>query len=173
MSRRILIEAFLPEFDHEMEYTREFLIRVPEDKLTWRPHPKSMTMGRLAGHLAELPGWAAVIIEADSFDVARSAREPLSAASRDGALAVFDANVAHARSVLATTDDARLLQPWSFARSGQVLYTKPRYGVLRNTMLNHIVHHRAQLGVYFRLNDIPVPAVYGPSADESPRPQAK
>jgi uncharacterized damage-inducible protein DinB len=158
-------EAILPEFDQEMANTRKTLERVPENKLGWKPHEKSSTMGGLATHLATINGWAESIVTQDSFDVS-NAPPPASLKSRDEILAAFDKDTASARKAIAGASDGDLMKPWSLLSSGKTILTLPRVAVLRSFILNHGIHHRAQLGVYLRLNDIPVPAVYGPSADE-------
>jgi len=162
-------QALLPEFDMEMANTRKTLERVPDDKLGWKPHEKSMTMGRLAGHLAELPGWAANTLEADTLDIApvgKPAYQALTATSRKQVIEMFDKHVSAARAAIAGASDAELMKPWSLLKGGQTLMTMPKIAVLRGFVMNHTVHHRAQLGVYLRLNDIAVPSIYGPSADE-------
>jgi len=161
-------QAFLQELDMEMANTRRTLERVPE-KMDWAPHPKSMTMGRLAQHLAEIPDWATKAIELDDFDLAPAGAPPRKtppATSAKEALAIFDKNLAAARAALTSTNDTHLMKPWSLKMAGKTMMTMPRLAVLRNFVLNHNVHHRAQMGVYLRLNDVPVPSVYGPSADE-------
>jgi uncharacterized damage-inducible protein DinB len=166
-----ITQALLPEFDREMANTRKTLERVPDDKLGWKPHEKSMTLGRLAGHLAELPGWAAVSLNNDSFDVAPVGGPPqhgVTAKSRQEALDLFDAKVTEARAAIAGATDDQVMKPWSLLMAGKPVLTMPRIAVLRNFVMNHTIHHRAQLGVYLRLNDVAVPSVYGPSADESP-----
>ncbi len=162
--------ALLPEFDREMANTRKTLERVPDGKMSWKPHPKSMTMGRLAGHLAELPFWATRTIEEDQIDIVppEGARQQgMVASSRQEALVAFDRNVAAARAAIAGAADDHLMKPWSLVAAGKPIFTMPRIAVLRSMVMNHAIHHRAQLGVYLRLNDIPVPSIYGPSADES------
>ena len=162
-------QALLPEFDMEMANTRKTLERVPDDKLGWKPHDKSMTLGRLAGHLAELPWWGEMTIENDTFDVAPQGAPPqqgLTAKSRQEALDAFDKNVAAMRTAIAGATDERLMKPWSLLKGGQAIMTMPKIAVLRGFVMNHTIHHRAQLGVYLRLNNIPVPSIYGPSADE-------
>ena len=164
-----IARSMLAEFEKELNTTRKFLERVPADRLTWRPHEKSMTMGRLAGHLAEIPGWASITIEQDSFDVAPPGAPPYQtpqANSRREILEMFDHNVAAARAAIAGADDGRLKKVWSLLNGGKTVLTLPRIGVLRSFILSHSIHHRAQLGVYLRLNNVPVPAIYGPSADE-------
>lgn len=162
-------DALLAEFDHEMISTRKTLERVPEGKGDWAPHEKSMKMGRLAGHIAELSGWAASIIGQDSLDfrpVGAPPMQPVVMTSRAQLLEVFDKKVAEARKHLAGASDETLLKNWTLMSGGQTIMTMPRVQFLRGFVMNHIVHHRAQLGVYLRMNDVPVPSVYGPSADE-------
>jgi uncharacterized damage-inducible protein DinB len=162
-------ESLLPEFDHEMANTRKTLERVPEDKFDWRPHPKSTTLGYLATHLGFLPGWAVNAINLESLDLAPGGGPPPkvpAAASRQEVLDMFDKNVTEARAAIAGASDEHLLKPWSLLMGGRTIMTMPRIAVLRGMVMNHNVHHRAQLGVYLRLNDVAVPAIYGPSADE-------
>lgn len=160
-------DALLPEFDNEMSNTRRTLERIPEDRLTWKPHEKSMTLGRLAGHVAELPGFGTTTIETDSLNLSAREYKPLMATSREQVLEAFDRKVAEARAAIARASDDHLMKPWSLEYQGQTLFTMPRAAVIRSMMLSHLIHHRAQLGVYLRLNDVPVPAIYGPSADET------
>jgi uncharacterized damage-inducible protein DinB len=160
-----LNQALLPEFDHEMSNTRKSLERVPEDKLGWKPHNKSMTMGGLASHLATINHWADAIVGTDSFDVS-TAPPQAQLNSRKDLLEAFDQNTAAARKAIAGASDEALMKPWSLKSKGETIFTLPRIGVLRSFIMNHTIHHRAQLGVYLRLNDIPVPSIYGPSADE-------
>ena len=166
----MISQALLPEFDHEMATARKVIERVPEDKYGWKPHEKSMTMGRLASHIAEMPGWGVSGLTTDSFDVAPVGQPPmqsLNAANREQLLAAFDKNVAACRAVIAaTSDDAVFMKPWSLLRAGQTMMTMPKIGVVRAFVLNHIIHHRGQLSVYLRLNNVAVPSIYGPSADE-------
>lgn len=158
-------EMMLPEYDHEMANTRKTLERIPEDKLGWKPHEKSMTLGRLSGHLAELGGWAKTAIETDSLNMTMADFKPLIPTSREQLLTAFDKNVKEARAAIAGASDEHLMKPWTLAFNGQTVFTLPRVAVLRDCF-NHMIHHRAQLGVYLRLNDVAVPALYGPSADE-------
>jgi uncharacterized damage-inducible protein DinB len=163
-----IAEALLPEFDREMGVTRRLLERVPDGQFAWQPHPKSMTLGRLAEHLAELPQWVGATVMQTSLDLA-VARRPEGyqpPATRAAVLAMFDANVAAARGALTGRSDAELMAPWSLLRGEHTLFTMPKAGVLRAFVLNHIVHHRGQLSVYLRLRDVPLPSIYGPSADE-------
>lgn len=164
-------QSLLPEFDNEMANTRKTLERVPDDKFAWKPHPKSSAMGPLAVHLATLVGWTNDSIEKDSFDMAPAGGQPYrppQVGNRAELLSLFDNGVAKARAAIAGASDEHLLKPWSLLNGGQVLMTMPRAVVLRNFVLNHMIHHRAQLGVYLRLNNVPVPSIYGPSADENP-----
>lgn len=163
-----LSQMLLPEFDHEMATTRRVLERVPDDKLDWQPHAKSMSLGRLASHVAELPGWVAKILPQDGFDMAAAPRRtPQVFPSRQELLDAFDRSVASARELIAATDDEAFRKVWTFSRGEQTIFALPRAGVLRTLLFNHVIHHRGQLTVYLRLNDVPVPSVYGPSADES------
>jgi uncharacterized damage-inducible protein DinB len=162
-------DALLPELDHEFAGTRKTLERVPEDKLAWSPHGKSWSLGGLATHLAQLPQWLAMTMEVDELDISppgKPATKPEPKRSRAELLSTFDANLAAGRAALAEADDARLLAPWTLLKGGQKVFTIPRIGALRSVVFSHNVHHRAQLGVYLRLLDVPVPALYGPSADE-------
>jgi len=162
-------EGVLGEFDHEMAGTRKTLERVPEDKFGWKPHDKSGSLGWLASHLANLAGWATTTINEDSLDIAPGGKQmqpPAPPKSRKELLELFDKNVVSARAAIAGTSDAKWFQPWSLLRDGKTLMTMPRMACLRGFVLNHTIHHRAQLGVYLRLNNIAVPALYGPSADE-------
>lgn len=164
-------QAFLPEFDQEMANTRKVLERVPEDKLTWKPHSKSPTMAWLAGHVANLPSWASFTFGQDELDLAPGGKAQQPAAqptSRKEIMDAFEKNAAAARAAIAGAGDAEFLKPWTLLKNGQKLMTLPKVAVLRSFVLNHLIHHRAQLGVYLRLNDVPVPAIYGPSADENP-----
>jgi uncharacterized damage-inducible protein DinB len=158
-------DALLQEFDHEMANTRKTLERVPDDKLTWKPHPKSMTMGRLAEHLGELPGWALETMNKTSIDISLPF-ERKEVTSTAEVIEAFDHNVSLAREAIAAASDSAFMQPWSLMAGEKTIFTMPKVAVLRSFVMNHLIHHRAQMGVYLRLNDIPVPAVYGPSADE-------
>jgi uncharacterized damage-inducible protein DinB len=158
-------QALLPEFDHEIATTRTSLERVPEGKADWKPHPKSMALGALSTHLATICAWAENIVGEDSFDVANPPATP-QFKSKAELLAAFDQSTAAARKAIAGASDEQLMKPWSLIKDGKAIFTLPKAGVLRSFIMNHIIHHRAQLGVYLRLNDVPVPSVYGPSADE-------
>jgi uncharacterized damage-inducible protein DinB len=161
-----IADALLPEFDHEMAVTRKLLERVPEDKFTWKPHAKSMSLVELATHVANLPSWGAVTLSQSEFDVA--AHKNTAATSRADLLARFDANIAETRAALVGKIDPEMMASWTLKHNGQTLFTMPKATVWRSFMLNHLIHHRGQLSVYLRLNDVPVPAMYGPSADEAP-----
>jgi uncharacterized damage-inducible protein DinB len=162
---------FLPEFDLEMASARRTLERIPENKLAWKPHEKSMTLGRLAGHIAELPGMGVSVMQSDAFDLAQRpagelARKPTVAESQKHVLELFDKNVAAARAAIAAASDERWAGKWTLSLGEKKFYDGPRIGAMRRMMMSHVIHHRAQLGVYLRLNDVAVPSVYGPSADE-------
>ncbi len=157
-------ETLLPEFDQEMANTRAILECVPEDKLAWKPHEKSMTMGRLASHVGEMPQWAAFTINQDKLELTPDFK-PLNAATKRELMDAFSANIAAAREAIAGASDAHLSKAWSLIYGGKPIFTMPRAAVLRTMVMSHLIHHRAQLGVYLRLNDIPIPGMYGPSAD--------
>lgn len=162
-------QSLLPELDHEMAGTRRTLERVPEEKLGWRPHAKSMTLGGLASHVANLPSWLAYTVERESLDLAPVGQPPLrqeEMTSRQALLEHFDRHLAAGRAALAAASDEALLAPWTLLGGGKAFFTMPRMAVLRSFVMNHNVHHRAQLGVYLRLLDVAVPGLYGPSADE-------
>ena len=164
-------DALLPEFDQEMANTRKTLERVPDDRFDWKPHEKSSTLGGLATHIANLPSWTVHIMGGDELDIAPPGQGPLRiepVTSQSELLEMFDRNIAAAREAIAGADDARMFGTWSLLKGGQTVFSLPRAAVLRSFLMNHVIHHRAQLGVYLRLNDIPVPALYGPSADEAP-----
>ena len=164
-------ESMLPEFDHEVAGVRTTLERVPEDKLDWKPHPKSGSMGWLAGHLANLPIWAVLTVEQDELDLLPGGKplpQPPPPTGAEDLVATLDRNAAAARAAIAGAGDADLVRPWSLLQNGVTIMTLPKVAVLRGFVFNHLIHHRAQLGVYLRLNDIPVPSLYGPSADEAP-----
>jgi uncharacterized damage-inducible protein DinB len=158
-------DALLPEFDQEMANTRKTLERVPDDKLGWKPHAKSGTMLWLAGHVANIPSWAAVTITQDGIDLAAPFEMP-DPKSRKDLLDLFDKNVKEGRKAIEGASDAEFQKPWSLKKGSTVIFSLPKVACMRTFVMNHLIHHRAQLGLYLRLNDIPVPATYGPSADE-------
>jgi uncharacterized damage-inducible protein DinB len=162
-------ESILPEFDREIANTRKVLERVPEDKRDWQAHLNSQTIGWNANHLAEIPGWVAGILTGPAWDIAPVGGEPYQApklTSRQEILDLFDRNVAAARKAIAAVKDDQLLQPWSLLKAGTPFFTMPRATMMRSFVLNHLIHHRAILCVYLRLNNIPVPGMYNPSGDE-------
>jgi uncharacterized damage-inducible protein DinB len=162
-------ETVLPEFDQEMASTRKVLERIPQDKLEWQAHPKSHTIGWNANHLADLPNWLVVTLTQPSLDIAPVGGEPYklpNLTSRDEILDYFDRNVAAARQAITKVKDEEMGQIWKLERGGMPLLAMPRGAVVRGLVLNHMIHHRAILCVYLRLNDIPVPGMYGPSGDE-------
>ena len=162
-------DTILPEFDQEMAKTRKLLERVPEDKLGWRPHPKSNTIGWNANHLAEIPSWVEPTLTLPALDVAPPGKPPYQRptfSTRQEILGHFDKNAAAARKALAAVKDEAMGQSWSLLRAGQAMFTMSRAMVIRSFVLNHLIHHRAILCVSLRLNDIPVPGMYGPSGDE-------
>ena len=162
-----IVDALLPEFDHEMDATRRVLERLPQDRLDWKPHPRSFSLGQLGTHVAMLPVWATETVTRAEIDLTGD-RGQSALPSTSEILGAFDANAAAARAALAGRTDPELLAVWSLKRNGRTLFTMPRTAVLRSFVMNHLIHHRAQLTVYLRLLDVPVPSLYGPSADESP-----
>jgi uncharacterized damage-inducible protein DinB len=162
-----IIDALLPEFDQEMATTRRVLERVPDDRLGWKPHAKSWSMSELASHIANMIGWAEVTMNATEFDVMSVTPEQANptAKSRAELLSVFDANIVKVRAAL-NKSDAEYFVPWSLKAGAKVQFTMPRAACVRSFVMNHVIHHRGQLSVYLRLNNIPVPSIYGPSADE-------
>ena len=159
-------EALLPEFDHEMGTTRRLLERVPDDRLAWQPHPKSMTLGRLATHIAELPHWAETILRDSVMEFDPGAFVPKTAASRLDLLKTFDDSVAAARALIACATDAELLSTWTMRVGGHDVVSMPKAACWRSFVMNHGIHHRGQLSVFLRENNVPIPSMYGPSADE-------
>ncbi|MCC6538654.1 MAG: DinB family protein [Bryobacterales bacterium] len=163
-------QSFLGELGHELATTRKVLSRLPDGKFDWKPHEKSMTLGQLASHLTEMHTWGPVTLATQELDLA-----PVDGPKREGfrgqtaaeVLAKFDEAAAELqRALAAATDDADWLSPWTLKVAGQTMFTLPKVGVIRGMIFNHIVHHRGQLSVYLRMLDVPVPALYGPSADE-------
>lgn len=160
-----LSQSLLPEFEHEMANTRRSLERIPTDKFGYKPHPRSGTMGWLASHIAMIPLWGSTTLTTDELAVDDYQMPPEPASSED-LLATFDTNVASFREALKQTSDETLMAEWKITRGGKALMQMPRIAMLRGMIFNHLVHHRGELMVYLRLNDISVPALYGPSADE-------
>ena len=164
-------DALLAEFDHEIATTRKLLERLPggssrdDVALTWRPHPKSMTLGALGTHIATISTWASRVLDETHFDLSDAPPAAEALASRDEILARFAEASAAARKAL-DNDDAEYAAMWTLTRDGHEVFSMPRVAVFRSFVLSHLIHHRGQLSVYLRLNDIPVPAIYGPSADE-------
>lgn len=158
-------EMMLPEFDQEMANTRKLLELVPEDKFDYKPHEKSMTLGRLAGHTAEMAAWGATTLSTERLDLTRE-NKPFFPKSRQELLDSFDKGVAEARAAIAGASDEDLGVMWTLTYAGQTVFSMPRAAVIRAMVLNHTIHHRAQLGVYLRLNEVEIPGMYGPSADE-------
>ena len=161
-----LASAFLAELENEAKVTRTCLERVPADKFDWKPHEKSMTFGRLATHCAEMFGWTKETLKSDVLDFAAFDYKPFEPKSNDELLAFFDDHIAKAKAILAETSDETFFTDWTMRNGEQVYFTMPKVAVMRSFVMNHIIHHRGQLSVYLRLNDIPVPSLYGPSADE-------
>ena len=161
-----LSKLFLEELEREAANTRKMLERVPVEKGDWQPHEKSFPIGRLATHIAEIPGWMSLIISADELDFGNMKYTPPVVNTNEDLLKVFQENLDIAKKELANADDSKYDDKWSMRHGDQVYFTLPRHEIVRSWVLNHVVHHRAQLGVYLRLMDIPVPGMYGPTADD-------
>src|SRR5258708_14730988 len=168
-----IAQSLLPEFEQEMANTRKMLERIPEDRLDYKRDTESMVLSRLVGQIAEMAGWGEHTMTTDWLDIMPGGKqvfEPLVAKSRQQLLGEFDKNVTEARKAIEGATDQRFAQSWSLLNNGEAMLTMPRIGVVRTMVMNHTIHHRAQLGVYFRLLGIPVPGMYGPSADEKSMP---
>jgi len=161
-----VIEALAAELKQECAITRRLLERLPDDKFAWKPHVKSMSLGQLASHIAETPSWVGHTFAQDVLDIDPATFKPWLAADRAELLAAFDKHVAGALEVLQAQPDAILATTWTMSVKGQTVFSESRAVVLRMFIYSHLIHHRGQLSVYLRLNDIPVPSIYGPSADE-------
>jgi len=163
-------QSLLGEFDQEMAGTRKTLERLPDQKWNWKPHDKSGTIGWMAGHIATMPGWITMTLQTEKFDyapVGGAPYEPPKMENRQQILAEFDKGVTEARKAIAGASDADMMKDWTLLAGGQTIFTMPRAACLRSMIFNHIIHHRAQLTVYYRLLGVPVPGLYGPSADET------
>ncbi|MGB7844110.1 MAG: DinB family protein [Candidatus Acidiferrum sp.] len=163
-------QSMLPEFDEEMKNTRKTLERLVDENWGWKPHAKCGTLGWMAGHIATMPGWLTMTINTEELDYAPvngPAYEPPKLENKKQLLAEFDKNVTGAREALAGASDADMMKGWKLLAGGQEIFTMPRVACIRSMVMNHIIHHRAQLTMYYRLLGIPVPGLYGPSADET------
>lgn len=166
----LLAQALLPELDHELMLTRRVLERLPEEHFGWQPHTKSMTLIQLASHTANVLAWVAPTFDTPEYDMASEAEEEdAPATSRAALLERLEANGASARAALANADAEDFDFVWTFRNGEQVLFSQPRAEIVRTYFLSHLIHHRGQLSVYLRLLDIPVPSIYGPTADEPSR----
>jgi uncharacterized damage-inducible protein DinB len=161
-----IAETLLPEFEAEMATTRKLLERIPEDKAAWKPHEKSSTLGDLATHVANIPIWMDIAIKNDEFDGAANFPRPPKFTTTASLLEFFDRNVQSARAALVGTPDSRMALPWSLKRGTTTMFSRPRAAVLRSFIFSHHIHHRGQLSVYLRMQNVPLPNMYGPTADE-------
>jgi uncharacterized damage-inducible protein DinB len=160
--------SLLPEFEHEMANTRKILAVVPESETSWKPHPRSYSLGALALHLSNIPHWTSVTLDRTELDLAPPDGPPYDPPqfhSVAKALAEFDANVIQGRKAITAAADADWMVPWSLKHGGHTVFTLPRVAVMRSFVMSHMIHHRGQLTVYLRLRDVPLPGIYGPSAD--------
>ena len=163
-----IAESILPEFDHETATTRTLLERVPEAMGGWKPHARSMSLGELAIHIANIPVWTSIALERKEFDTNPPDGQPLTRPAFESSsqlLRVYDENVQASRALLARTSDGEFMVQWTLKNGGKSQYSMPRVAVFRSFVLNHAVHHRGQLSVYLRLLDVPLPNIYGPTAD--------
>lgn len=160
-----MADALVPEFDQEMATTRRLLERVPSEEASWKPHPKSFPLGHLAQLISWMPGWITNAVQETELDLANGPR--YSFETTETLLAMFDLNVEEARRALSSATDQDLQQVWSLKHGDRVLFSAPRSEIVRQD-INHLVHHRGQLTVYLRLLDVPIPPIYGPTADENP-----
>jgi uncharacterized damage-inducible protein DinB len=163
-----MLDSLLNELYQEAAITRRVLERVPGDKLEWRPHPKSMSLGQLAMHVASIPGNLSGLVQADEFDASQANFTPPSPDSVEEILTAHDESLRAAQDYLGSIDEQTTRVSWRLTIKGKEVFTAPRGGVIRSLMLNHWYHHRGQLSVYLRLLDVPVPVIYGRSADENP-----
>ena len=162
-----LKDALLPEFDHEMGVTRKLLERVPDADLGWKPHHKSFSLGDLAAHLAQIPHWSAAILDRPSYDIETVESGDRTSPTRGAdVVAAFDQAVAAARARLSSKSDGELMAPWTLKKGGQDMFTAPALAAFKSFIVNHSIHHRGQLSVYLRLRNVPLPSMYGPTADE-------
>ncbi|HTH38160.1 MAG TPA: DinB family protein [Pyrinomonadaceae bacterium] len=161
-----IASALIAEMEHEAQVTRTCLERVPAEKFDWKPHEKSMTFGRLAAHIAEMFAWTPSTLQHSELDFSKIDYKPFEPASTADLVEYLDKNVSEALDALRNASDEQFLDPWTMRNGETVYFTMPKITVMRSFVMNHIVHHRGQLSVYLRLNDIAVPAIYGPSADE-------
>jgi uncharacterized damage-inducible protein DinB len=163
-----ICDMLLPEFDQEMANTRKMLERIPEDRLDFQPHPKSWKANHLAGHIAELPSWAAYTMQTEILELEPNQFSPFEPTTQKELLDKFDKSVSDARAAIATATNEQMNTMWTMKWDGKTVLNMPRIGVLRSVVMNHLIHHRAQLGMYLRLMNVAVPGMYGPSADETP-----
>lgn len=163
-----ICNMLLPEFDQEMANTRKMLEHVPEDRFDFHPHQKSWAMNQLAGHVADLPSWVRYTLETELLELTPGQYRPFVPANSQDLLDHFDKHVKEAHDAIAAASDEQMNQIWTMKWDGKTVMTMPRYNVLRSVVLNHAIHHRAQLGMYLRLANVSVPGMYGPSADETP-----
>ena len=161
----MITQLLLGEYDHEVGTTRKLLERLPVDHLAWKPHDKSMSLGGLATHLGSIPRWAGTILNEPFFDLAGAPPSEEPRHSREEILALFDESTTQARGWMERSD-AEWTSLWTLKRGGQEMFSMPRIAAFRSFVLNHIIHHRGQLSVYLRLNNVPIPPIYGPTADE-------
>jgi uncharacterized damage-inducible protein DinB len=164
-----IAKSLLPEFDQEMASTRKIIERVPSGKNEWKPHPRSMPLGYMAVHLAKLPEWISMIMTSDDLDIGLMAERGFNMPvfeSAEATVAMFDKAVHDSRFLIAGASDELMMKNWTLKNKGTTIFSIPKVATLRTMVFNHIIHHRGQMTVYLRLNDVPLPSLYGPTADE-------
>jgi uncharacterized damage-inducible protein DinB len=161
-----IVDSILMELDQEAQTTKRVFDRIPNDKLSWKPHPKSYSLGQLGLHIAATPGNVALLAAQDNVE-APTFSQP-EAKNRQEIMETYSKSLQSAKDTLNEMDDARLMAPWTLTKDGKVLMSIPRIGFIRSVLMNHLYHHRGQLSVYLRILEVPVPSIYGPSADENP-----
>ena len=161
----LLIETLLPEFDHEIAMTKRVFERIPNEALPWKPHQKSMSLGVLATHISTIPHWATLTFTQSEFNIPNNEKTS-TATSQAELLVKLDQHSKEARSLLVGKSDAELMAPWSLKYNRQIIFTMPKASFLRKFVFSHLIHHRGQLSVYLRLKEVPIPSIYGASADE-------
>lgn len=165
-----IAQSLLGEWDHEIANTAKMLKAVPEAHAAWKPHPKSMSLGQLAAHIAEIPVWGSMTMNLSELDLNPPGGEkyaPTQFTSTAEAVALLESGAKAAREAIAAGSDEEYMKPWTLMSGGQAFFTMPKIAVMRSFVFNHLIHHRAQLSVYLRMHNVPVPGMYGPSADES------
>jgi uncharacterized damage-inducible protein DinB len=163
----MLSQSLIPEFQQEIAQTKKMLERVPYDRYNWKPHEKSTELGKLAVHVAELPGWISLMLKTDELDIGKIDYKPTETSGISDVIQLLEKKAAEAVAAMQAASDEDFLKPWTLKKSGHVIFSLPKVATIRSMAMNHLVHHRGQLSVYLRLLNVPVPGMYGPTADET------